>query len=99
MSVRNTIKRLAKTLFISLTLPLYIVYKLFSLFGDQDSIFQSFSQSISLIPGKIGSYIRASFYHLAFPNTSDDIVVGFLTVFSHRDTSIHRGCISVHNVI
>ena len=49
------------------------------------------SQMISLIPGKLGIYIRAAFYRLACPDTSDEILVGFLTVFSHRDTSIAQG--------
>jgi acetyltransferase-like isoleucine patch superfamily enzyme len=51
----------------------------------------SFSQAISLIPGKIGIYIRAAFYRLACTDTSDEISVGFLTIFSHADTTIEKG--------
>ncbi|UQG60433.1 acyltransferase [Marinobacter sp. M3C] len=51
----------------------------------------SFSQGISLIPGKFGVYLRAAFYRLACPATSDEISVGFLTILSHRDTTIGRG--------
>lgn len=51
----------------------------------------SFSQGISLIPGKFGVYLRAAFYRLACKNTSDEISVGFLTILSHRDTTIGRG--------
>jgi acetyltransferase-like isoleucine patch superfamily enzyme len=51
----------------------------------------SFSQGLSLIPGKAGIYLRAAFYRLTCPHTSDEISVGFLTIFSHRDTTIQRG--------
>ena len=91
MSTKTTVKTLVKTLFLVLVLPLYLLLELFSLAGNRDGCFQSFSQALSLIPGKTGSYLRAAFYRLACPDTSDDICIGFLTVLSHRDTSIHPG--------
>lgn len=84
-------KRTIKNVFLLLTLPLYALYLLLCFIGNQDGTFQSFSQALSLIPGKVGIYFRAAFYRLACSETSDDILVGFLTVFSHRDTSIHKG--------
>lgn len=89
--MRHTLKRTIKNLFLLLTLPIYGLYLFLSLLGNADGSFQTFSQTLSLIPGKIGIYLRAAFYRLACPDTSDDILVGFLTVFSHRDTSIHKG--------
>jgi len=91
MSTKTTMKALVKTLFLILVMPLYLLLELFSLAGNRDGSFQSFSQALSLIPGKTGSYLRAAFYRLACPDTSDDISIGFLTVLSHRDTSIHPG--------
>lgn len=91
MATRQLIKRTVKTLFLILVFPLYALFRLFALLSHEDGVFQSFSQAISLIPGKLGIYIRAAFYRLACPNTSDDILIGFLTVFSHRDTSIAPG--------
>ena len=89
--MRHTFKRSIKNLFLLLTFPLYAVYLALSFFGSSDGTFQSFSQALSLIPGKTGIYSRAAFYRLACSDTSDEILVGFLTVFSHRDTSIHKG--------
>lgn len=91
MNMRHTLKRILKTVFIILTLPLYILFLLLSQLGNADSTFQGFSQAISIIPGKLGIYIRAAFYRLACPDTSDEILIGFMTVFSHQDTSIHKG--------
>lgn len=91
MSPRSIIKRTLKNLFLVLVFPLFALYWLLSRGGRSDGTFQSFSQFLSLFPGKTGVYLRAAFYRLACPGTSDDISIGFLTVFSHRDTTIHRG--------
>jgi len=91
MNLRQFLKRTLKGISLALTSPLYLAYRLLSIAGDDDSLFQSFSQLLSLIPGKPGNYLRASFYRLACTNTSDEISVGFLTVFSHRDTTICKG--------
>lgn len=89
--MRLTLKRTIKNIFLLAALPTYALYCALASLGNPDGTFQSFSQALSLIPGKIGIYSRAAFYRLACPDTSDDILIGFLTVFSHRDTSIHKG--------
>lgn len=89
MNARMLAKRTAKSLSLILTLPLYLAFRASSL--TSGGCFASFSQGLSLIPGKAGVYLRASFYHLACPETSDEIFVGFLTILSHQNTSIARG--------
>lgn len=89
--MKSIIKFLVKKIFLLLALPYFLLFSLLNLFSKGDSAFQSFSQLLSLIPGKIGIYLRAAFYHLACPDTSDNISIGFLTIFSHRDTSIAAG--------
>lgn len=84
-------KRLIKSLFLALAVPPYLLFLLCIQVGNTDSVFMSFSQGLSLIPGKIGTYLRAAFYRLACPNTSDEISVGFLTILSHRNTTIAKG--------
>lgn len=91
MNLRYLIKRTIKNIFLLLLLPAYLFYRVISLFVNQDSVFQSCSQSLSLVPGLIGVYMRAAFYRLSCPDTSDEISVGFLTVFSHWDTTIKKG--------
>ena len=87
----RTLKRFLKLTFLALAFPLYLLFLLFAQLGNIDSVFMSFSQGLSLIPGKFGTYLRAAFYHLACPATSDEISVGFLTILSHRNTSIAKG--------
>jgi acetyltransferase-like isoleucine patch superfamily enzyme len=84
-------KRLVKSVFLVLATPLYLLCMLFSQLSNADGVFTSFSQGLSLIPGKFGVYLRAAFYRLACPATSDEISVGFLTILSHRNTSIAKG--------
>jgi virginiamycin A acetyltransferase len=91
MAAHKQLKRAFKTLALLLILPIFFVYRGLAMLGNPDSTFQSFSQLLSLIPGKIGIYVRASFYHLACPDTSQNISIGFLTLLSHRDTTIEDG--------
>lgn len=89
--MKSQIKAITRMVFTLLVIPLWLAYRGFSLMGNRDSVFQSVSQLLSLIPGKPGTYLRASFYRLACPNTSIEISIGFLTVLSHWDTTIERG--------
>ena len=91
MSNRARLKQIIKAGFLILVIPLYLLYRVIRPLGGIDATFQSFSQLISIIPGKIGIYVRAAFYRLACPNTSDEVSVGFLTIFSHHDTTISEG--------
>lgn len=91
MSIRSLAKKCFKAFFLLLALPLFLAFQLLWLVSRTDGCFAGFSQALSLIPGKVGIYLRAAFYHLACPETSDDISVGFLTVLSHRNTTIEKG--------
>ncbi len=91
MKPRQILKRSLKTVFLALASPVYLLFLVLARVGQADSVFLGFSQALSLIPGKAGIYLRAAFYRLACPGTSDDISVGFLTLLSHRDTTIKPG--------
>lgn len=84
------IKAALKWFFILLIVPVFIFYSFIALIGNKDAAFQTTTQYLSLIPGKIGNYFRAAFLKMACPNTSDDIAVSFMTIFSHVDTSIRE---------
>jgi len=53
------------------------------------SMFTGISQLISLLPGKIGSYFRNSFYNKTMKQCSNNGVIYFGTLFSDPDTEIH----------
>lgn len=89
--MRQIIKGSVKTLFLVFVAPIFLLFRLFCFLGKPERSFVSFSQALSLIPGKLGNYIRAAFYHMACPGTSHDVSIGFLTVLSHQNTTIRRG--------
>ncbi|MBQ0762758.1 acyltransferase [Marinobacter psychrophilus] len=91
MTARQITKRSIKNVFLVLMWPVYALYRALSMVGDIDGTFMSFSQALSLMPGKLGIYMRAAFYRLVCTDTSDEISVGFLTILSHRNTSIAKG--------
>lgn len=91
MTKHKALKRTIKNIFLLSMIPAFLMYELLCLIANRDSTFQSFSQALSLIPGKLGIYTRAAFYRLACPDTSDEISIGFLSILSHSDTTIRRG--------
>lgn len=91
MTYRDAMKKIFRIAAAVTVFPLYLFYLLLSSLFDSDGIFSSFSQILSVLPGKTGSYLRAAFYAFACNGTSNDIVVGFLTLFSHVDTTIEAG--------
>lgn len=88
---RSSLKKTIKLIFLMLALPLAVTIFVEKKIKNSDSLFVALSQLISLIPGVLGSYLRAAFYSLACNDTSDQIAIGFLTLFSHRDTTIASG--------
>ena len=74
-----------------LMLPFTLLFFLLSLFLNKDSLVASFSQLLSLLPGKCGVYLRAGFYRFVLKHCSPDAFIGFSTLFSHQDTSIAEG--------
>lgn len=72
-------------------MPLTLTYFVLNLALRSDSLFSSFAQLLSLLPGKLGSYLRAGFYRFTMTKCSPDAVISFATLFSQRDTLIESG--------
>lgn len=84
------VKNLVRTVTLLCILPIYLVYRALSML-DKNSAFAASSQFMSLIPGKLGSYLRNSFYHLTMTHCDQGVVIGFGTLFSQVDTEIAHG--------
>jgi len=59
-------------------------------FWTKDALFAFWASLYSLIPGKIGSYIRVAFYILTLKKMSPDVYIGFCSFFSKRDAVVGR---------
>ena len=90
-SIKNFLKILIFYISVLLISPVLIVYWLLSIFYKSDSLFSGFSQFLSLLPGKIGTYLRAAFFHFTLTLCSKDTVISFLVLLSQRDTELGSG--------
>jgi len=88
--MKSVFKKTLSNLFIIAILPLYLIYYVFSLVSSEKT-FPGFSQLLSLIPGKVGSYFRIAFYRLVMTSCHEECVIGFATLFSQKDTEIDKG--------
>lgn len=71
--------------------PLFISWRVYRRWTGGETLFVTYSQLLSLIPGKIGVYLRRAFYSKALDHCADDVYVGFGTVFSHATMKIGEG--------
>ncbi len=71
--------------------PITLLYFVLKLVIKGDSLIAAFAQLLSLIPGRIGVYLRAGFYRFTFTSCSPDAVISFLVLFSQQDTEIAEG--------
>jgi acetyltransferase-like isoleucine patch superfamily enzyme len=69
-----------------LSLPSWIGYRLF---GNEE-MFDFSAKLLSLVPGKLGQYIRLSFYIVTLRECHYDLAVGFGSFFSHPQASVGR---------
>lgn len=89
--MKKYIKNTVFILIAILVLPITISFHLFNLVLPNDSLFASYSQVLSLLPGKIGSFIRTGFYRFVMTDCHPNAVISFATLFSQKDTSIGKG--------
>jgi len=75
---------------VSVTFPVYLVFRINSLIFDRESAFQGPSQFMSLIPGLLGNHLRAGFYALSLKKCAPECSIGFGTVLSTPDCEIGR---------
>ena len=90
-NLNETGKEIFFAISVLMVLPLLITYLFLNFFLKSDSLFAGFSQFLSLIPGKAGSYLRVGFYRSAMTLCSKNCVISFLVLFAQRDTEIESG--------
>jgi len=61
------------------TVPSLIAYRFFG----SEELFSTSAKLLSLIPGKLGQYIRTSFYCQTLTHCKYDLAVGFCSYFAH----------------
>jgi virginiamycin A acetyltransferase len=89
--MKNVIKQILFMVCALLMAPITLMYIVFSWMLKKDAVLTSYSQLLSLIPGKLGVYLRAGFYRFVFTHCSPDAVISFMVLFSQADTEIAEG--------
>ena len=84
-------KDVISAVFSVLVLPLVLIFKLLSIFCDTNNVFAAHAQFLSLFPGKVGSYLRNSFFRMTMTRCDPEVVISFATLFSQMDTEIGSG--------
>lgn len=89
--MKKTLKFLLFSLSAVIVAPVTLLYFLFSFIFAKDALLSTCSQLLSLLPGKLGVYLRAGFYRFTFTSCSPDTVISFMVLFSQADTEIAQG--------
>lgn len=89
--MKNTIKQLVFALLALAMFPITLSFFVLSLLLNKDSLISAYSQFLSLLPGKLGCYLRSGFYRFTLTYCSPDALVSFGTLLSQSDTEIQSG--------
>jgi len=92
--MKNIIKRLVRFVAFIVMLPFIITFFILSLAlgsANKDTLFSAFSQLLSLLPGKVGAYLRSGFYSIIMQSYNANVHTSFATLFSQVDTEIAAG--------
>jgi len=73
-----------------LVAPLWLLAKLEALLTGGEGFFKTASEILSLVPGKLGIFLRRGFYWMALERFSMDGSIGFGTLVSHPQVRIGR---------
>jgi virginiamycin A acetyltransferase len=88
--MKAVLKKIIHILSMLLLSPLIITHILVQLLREE-GIFIFATQLLSIVPGKLGSYLRIAFNRVAMTYCDTETVIGFATQFSQIDTEIHKG--------
>ncbi len=70
-------------------LPLWLPALVERRCGWSDGWFAGCAELLSLVPGKLGIFLRRSFYRMTLDRCAADASIGFGSLFTHPDAEIH----------
>ncbi|QDV43219.1 Putative acetyltransferase [Stieleria neptunia] len=84
------LKTTVQTIAIAIISPLLLTHLLLSVTSSADSSLETHSQFLSLIPGKLGSYLRVAFYRFALDHCDPTATICFGVLFSKTGARLHQ---------
>jgi len=88
--LRKLALRAVDTVATLIVLPAFLLYRLGGLAMGAERAFPGWSQTMSLIPGFSGVYLRRAFYRLVLTRCDRGVSIGFGTVISHPWAELGR---------
>ena len=70
--------------------PVILLFTLHAAVAGSEQAFPGWSQLMSLVPGKLGIYLRHAFYRSALKRCDEDACISFGTIFSHPNASVGK---------
>jgi virginiamycin A acetyltransferase len=89
--MKRLVKQLALLIATLVVLPRWLLYQVSRPVVGTRRAFQSFSQSVSRVPGPVGDLIRAAAYRLTLAACGPDCQISFGAIFSHPDARLGQG--------
>lgn len=89
--MKAVLKLLLLGLMTVVALPILIGYFLLRPLSQKDSLFAGCAQLLSLVPGKLGSYLRVAVYRLLMQHCGANCFIGFGALFSQQGTELADG--------
>lgn len=83
--MRENFKNIVTCICMALVLPFIFLAWVEKKMGNNEEVFSFFAQSLSLIPGKIGSYFRVAYYKGTLKKCPTNTFIAFGSFFSHRN--------------
>jgi acetyltransferase-like isoleucine patch superfamily enzyme len=87
VTVKQGLQRVVLGVCFVLTAPLVLLYKILR----TKELFTGQGQLLALIPGKVGSYVRVSYYAMTLQRCSINGYIGFGSYIAHPETELGAG--------
>jgi virginiamycin A acetyltransferase len=88
MSLKGILKAAAFSFSLIIVLPLVALAWLEKALSRSENIFNTFAQLVAIVPGPVGTYLRAAYYYGVLDECSWETHFGFGSVFTHRGARV-----------
>jgi acetyltransferase-like isoleucine patch superfamily enzyme len=88
MPLRRVLKRTVFAVAVLLVSPLILAARLESLTSNGEGFFTCFGEGLSILPGRLGSFLRLAYYWGTLQSCTMDVVFSFGTKINHRAAEI-----------
>jgi virginiamycin A acetyltransferase len=92
MNLWIVVKNAALIISFVIVSPLIVMSKIEQILLGSEELFQTFTQLISLVPGKTGIYLRSAFYRFTLEEYHLSTYILFGSIISKTKTKIKRNC-------